>query len=306
MAISPRTAERRPEPGRAVAPYQAHAGHLAQRDRERPTPAPAAIGHGERPSGKRLPSVVVSSPSESGTYAVEVTTTKTHEGDRWYPNTPPAGWPPASRSGTAPKCWPLACSRACRYQPGRQLPVLVRGHVEADRRQGRRQGGRGSHPDKPPPAGAVGGRLVSRPTTRDSNPTGLPGRGQEQRLVGHLGELCNMLPAAATSGEVLERPARSCPARTPRGGRWRCCIAPAQGTLKPRPPRCISWPRPARRTRRPAAGSPAPQRQAHNGRMAAWPHGRMAAWPHGRMAAWPHGRAERAAPTPARRSRSWR
>jgi hypothetical protein len=30
--------------------------------------------------------------------------------------------------------------------------------------------------------------------------------GQEQQVVGHLGELCNMPSAAAASGEVLERP----------------------------------------------------------------------------------------------------
>jgi len=46
---------------------------------------------------------------------------------------------------------------------------------------------------------------------------------------------------------------------------WRCCIALAQGTLRPQPPRCIKWPRPTRRTRRPTAGSPAPQRPARNG-----------------------------------------
>jgi hypothetical protein len=40
-----------------------------------------------------------------------------------------------------------------------------------------------------------------------------------------------------------------------------------QGTLRPQPPRCIKWPRPTRRTRRPTAGSPAPQRPARNGRV---------------------------------------
>jgi hypothetical protein len=46
----------------------------------------------------------------------------------------------------------------------------------------------------------------------------------------------------------------------------RCCIAPVRGTPKPRPPRCIRWPRPARRTPRPAAGSLAPRQPARSGR----------------------------------------
>jgi DDE_Tnp_1-associated/Transposase DDE domain len=57
----------------------------------------------------------------------------------------------------------------------------------------------------------------------------------------------------------------------------RCCVAPTRGMLKRRPRSRIRSPRPAHRTRRPAAGSPAPQRPARNGR------------------------AERSAPTHARR-----
>ena len=65
-------------------------------------------------------------------------------------------------------------------------------------------------------------------------------------------------------------------------GRGRCCVVRSQGMAEPRPPPGIRWPRPARRTRPPAAGSPAPPPPARNGR------------------------GERSARTHAQRSRSWR
>jgi 1-deoxyxylulose-5-phosphate synthase len=46
--------------------------------------------------------------------------------------------------------------------------------------------------------------------------------------------------------------------------RWLCCVAPTRDRLKRRPRSWITSPGPARRTRRPPAGSPAPQRPARS------------------------------------------
>jgi hypothetical protein len=88
---------------------------------------------------------------------------------------------------------------------GRKLPVLVGGKVEVDRCQRRRQRGRRGQRGKPPPAGC--GCPTGQPLhhARLKSHGGLPGRGQQQQFVGHLGQLCNVPSAAAAAGQVLQR-----------------------------------------------------------------------------------------------------